>query len=333
MSKFSLISFIIALILVLSYFIGVSLPYPSNNFSKIDFSIRKGENVSQIANNLSLKKIIFSPYLFRFYLKVNNLEKNIKAGDFEINLPISIKKLAEIITSNHLNNIFLIKEGDTLKEIEKNLKEKEILKEEDSIEKFTLKDFKDFALKINLENYLDKPLEGFLFPDSYHLPKGLSSKEIVQIFLNNFLNKINPEILEETKKQNKNFYEVLTLASIIEKEVKDYKDKQMVIDILLKRLKENIPLQVDATICYALNKSFSDCHLTYESLKIDSLYNTYLYKGLPPTPISNPSLESIKAVLNPLANDYWYYLTNRKTGETIFSKTYEEHLKAREKYL
>jgi len=333
MSKFSLISFIIALILVLSYFIGVSLPYPSNNSSKIDFSIRKGENVSQIANNLSLKKIIFSPYLFRFYLRVNNLEKNIKAGDFEINLPISIKKLAETITSNHLNNIFLIKEGDTLKEIEKNLKEKEILKEEDSIEKFTLKDFKDFALKINLENYLDKPLEGFLFPDSYHLPKGLNSKEIVQIFLNNFLNKINPEILEETKKQNKNFYEVLTLASIIEKEVKDYKDKQMVIDILFKRLKENIPLQVDATICYALNKSFSDCHLTYESLKIDSLYNTYLYKGLPPTPISNPSLESIKAVLNPLANDYWYYLTNRKTGETIFSKTYEEHLKAREKYL
>jgi len=333
MSKFSLISFIIALILVFSYFIGVSLPYPSNNFSKIDFSIRKGENVSQIANNLSLKKIIFSPYLFRFYLKVNNLEKNIKAGDFEINLPISIKKLAETITSNHLNNIFLIKEGDTLKEIEKNLKEKEILKEEDSIANFTLKDFKDFSLKINLENYLDKPLEGFLFPDSYHLPKGLSSKEIVQIFLNNFLNKINPEILEETKKQNKNFYEVLTLASIIEKEVKDYKDKQMVIDILIKRLKENIPLQVDATICYALNKSFSDCHLTYESLKIDSLYNTYLYKGLPPTPISNPSLESIKAVLNPLANDYWYYLTNRKTGETIFSKTYEEHLKAREKYL
>ena len=123
------------------------------------------------------------------------------------------------------------------------------------------------------------------------------------------------------------------MASILEKEVQTEIDKRMVADILWRRLKEGIPLQVDASICYAQNQSFDDCQLIAKAFKIDSPYNTYLYKGLPPAPICNPGLESIKAALNPLPNQSWYYLTDRKTGKTIYSKTYEEHLKMRQKYL
>jgi len=89
---------------------------------------------------------------------------------------------------------------------------------------------------------------------------------------------------------------------------------------LWRRVENNLPLQVDASICYAQKKSFENCDLTPEAFKFDSPYNTYLYYGLPPTPISNPGLESLKAAYSPLANDYWYYLTNRKTKETFSQK-------------
>lgn len=333
MSKTSLILFILALSLVFLYFVSISFPYPNNSLKKVSFSIKKGENSSQIAENLFNQKIIFSPFLLKFYLRANQLEKEIKAGDYLIDLPITIKQLSQLITENHSKNVFLIKEGETLKEIERNLKAKEILKEDESLEAFLLKDFKDLFKEINLEDYLDKPLEGFLYPDSYHLVKGESSKEIVKIFLTNFVKQINGEIIEKTKQQNKDFYEVLIIASLIEKEVQTSRDKKMVADILLRRLEQNMPLQVDASICYANYRTFSDCKLEVSSFKIDSPFNLYLYKGLPPQPISNPSKETILAVLEPLKNDYWYYLTDRKTGQTIFSKTHEEHQLAREKYL
>jgi len=123
------------------------------------------------------------------------------------------------------------------------------------------------------------------------------------------------------------------MASLLEKEVREETDKRMVADILWRRLDTNFPLQIDATICYAEFESFKKCSLTRELFELDSPYNTYLYKGLPPTPINNPGIESIKAALNPLANDYWYYLTDRKTSKTIFSQTYEEHVAARAQYL
>ncbi|HPC31254.1 MAG TPA: endolytic transglycosylase MltG [Candidatus Paceibacterota bacterium] len=333
MSKTSLILFIFALGLVFSYFVLISFPYPNTVQKGVSFSIKKGENSSQVAENLFSQKIIFSPLLFKFYLRVNQLEKEIKAGIYSIDLPITIKQLSQLIIENHSNNTFLIKEGDTLKEIERNLKAAEILKEDESLEVFLVRDFKDLFKDIEIQDYLDKPLEGFLYPDSYHLVKGITPKEIAEIFVTNFVKQINGEIIAKTKQQNKNFYEVLIIASLIEKEVKTYEDKRMVADILLKRLKQDMPLQVDASICYANYRTFSDCELTLSSFKTDSPFNLYLYKGLPPQPISNPSKETILAVLEPLENDFWYYLTDRKTSQTIFSKTYKEHQLAREKYL
>jgi UPF0755 protein len=106
----------------------------------------------------------------------------------------------------------------------------------------------------------------------------------------------------------------------------------MVADILWRRLDDEFLLQVDATICYAQYESFKKCSLNRDLFKLDSPYNTYLYKGLPPTPINNPGIESLKAVLQPKANNYWYYLTDRSTGNTIFSENYDDHLEAREKY-
>ena len=153
------------------------------------------------------------------------------------------------------------------------------------------------------------------------------------MFINNFVSKTENDLFFDIKEQKRSFYEILTMASLLEKEVREETDKRMVADILWRRLDTNFPLQIDATICYAEFQSFKKCSLTRELFKLDSPYNTYLYKGLPPAPINNPGIESMQAALSPLANDYWYYMTDRKTGETIFSKTFEEHLASREKYL
>ena len=318
------IAFLFSLLIVFGFYFTINLP--SSVITPQSFSISKAETIRSIAERLAQNKLIPSNLIFQFYVKIAGQAKNIKAGYYLLSAHTSIKNIVQIITDNHVSadGNFLIKEGDTLKEIENNLKQKEILLSSQSLNHWQIKDFSaDYSA--SFQNVApDNSLEGYLFPDSYHLPQGLSEKEIVDAFLNNFSNK--------TKDLNIP-YKDLIMASILEKEVQTEIDKRMVADILWRRLKENIPLQVDATICYAQNQSFIDCQLTLEAFKIDSPYNTYLYKGLPPTPICNPGLESIKAALNPLPNQSWYYLTDRKTGKTIFSKTYEEHSQARRKYL
>ena len=307
---------------------------PSSIIISQPFSIAKGESIASISSRLKQENFIYSDLIFRFYLKMINKAQDIKAGYYFLPARASIKNIVQMITNNHVltDGNFLIKEGETLKEIEKNLQQKGILLSSQNLDQWQIKDFSSEHSALFQEITPDNSLEGYLFPDSYHFPQGLSSLEIIEAFLTNFEKKLNDDKLLEIN-NSYSFYENLIMASILEKEVQIEIDKRMVADILWRRLKENIPLQVDATICYAQNRSFIDCQLTEKAFKIDSQYNTYLYKGLPPSPICNPGLESIKAALNPLSNQSWFYLTDRKTGKTIYSKTYEDHLEMRQRYL
>ena len=327
--------FIIACILVLFFYISVNLPLTCQG--ECNFSIVKGENLKSISNRLKNQKFVSSSMLFQFYVKIKGQEKNIKAGDYPFIAGITIVNITKIITDGKLaqnNNNFLIAEGETMLEIEENLKEKGLLSAYSSLKDWKIGDFLEKRyLDIFSEIPLDVLLEGYLFPDSYHLPQGLEEEEILSIFIDNFVSKIENDLFFDIKEQKRSFYEILTMASLLEKEVREETDKKMVADILWRRLDTNFLLQVDATICYAKFQSFKKCSLTRELFKLDSSYNTYLYKGLPPTPINNPGIESIQAALNPSVNDYWYYMTDRETGKTIFSETFDEHLESRGKYL
>jgi len=327
--------FIITCILVLFFYMSVNLPLACQE--ECNFSITKGENLRSIANRLRNEEYISSSILFQVYVKTKGLEKNIKAGDYQFIPPLTITKITEIITNGKLtknNNSFLILEGETMLEIEENLKEKGLIDPSSSLKDWKIGDFLEKRyLDIFSEFPPDTSLEGYLFPDSYHLPQGLEEKEILSMFIDNFVSKTENDLFFDIKEQKRSFYEILTMASLLEKEVREETDKRMVADILWRRLDTNFLLQVDATICYAKFQSFKKCSLTRELFKLDSPYNTYLYKGLPPTPINNPGIESMQTALNPLANDYWYYMTDRETGKTIFSETFKEHLEARGKYL
>jgi UPF0755 protein len=168
-----------------------------------------------------------------------------------------------------------------------------------------------------------------LFPDTYYFPIDVSGKEVVDTMLKNFERKITP-YLKEIEKSGKTLKEIIIMASLIEKEVKTKEEKELASGVLWKRLKVGMPLQVDATINYITGKNTTKILL--EDLKIDSPYNTYKYKGLPPAPICNPGLESILAALYPKESDYWYYLS-KPDGQTLFFKDYEEFIVAKKKYL
>lgn len=164
-----------------------------------------------------------------------------------------------------------------------------------------------------------RTLEGFLFPDTYRFWRQDTAETIVRKFLENF---------EARTKGLRVTYEIVTVASILEREVSP-EDMALAAGVLIKRLRSGVALQADATLVYALGRPInrSDPEI------FDSLYNTYRYAGLPPTPISNPGLAAIKAAVNPQTSDYWYYLSRPSDGKTIFSRTLEEHNEARAKYL
>ena len=175
-----------------------------------------------------------------------------------------------------------------------------------------------------------KPLEGFLFPDTYFFIPGISEVDIVDKLQRTFKEK-NPELFLLDKQTQ---LKIVTLASIIEKEVQKPEDKKIVAEIFVKRLNAGIPLQSDATIAYVLGEDSKS--VTGQDLKKDSPYNTYIYKGLPPTPITNPGLDAIKsaydAILNPQGTTYLYFLTD-KDGNVHYASTYAEHKANVAKYL
>jgi UPF0755 protein len=180
--------------------------------------------------------------------------------------------------------------------------------------------------------FSDKPkdagLEGYLFPDSYLIDSAAANQDIVKQILDNFDKKLTEDLRKEIKKQNRTIFDVLTMASILEKEVKTYDDKQIVAGILWKRADNNLPLEVDSTLLYFL----ASLHPSLIDKDVDSPYNTYKHAGLPVGPISNPGKESIMAAIYPENSDYWFYLS-APSGETIFAKTLGQHVINKAKYL
>jgi len=321
------------------YYCQIYLPKDTSFQKEGLISIKRGETLSQIAEKLERKGLIKNKYFFILFSRLKRNSKKVQAGVYELASSMSI---SEILKKFILGETYKIKitflEGEDLEEIEEKLKH---FFPEINLKKYKIKDFKE-----NFEFLKEVPdsasLEGFLFPDTYFFELNMKEKEIVEVFLKNLEKKLKKENLEkEMKKQGKNLYETLILASLVEKEVYNTKNcpdcKNLVAGILEKRLKARMPLQVDATLVYICKDckglNFSQMRRKIGKMKvIDSPYNTYKYLGLPPTPICNPGIESIRAVIYPKKSEFWYYLSTPK-GETIFNKTLKGHNQAVREYL
>lgn len=317
---------------------------------EIVFEVKEGEGVKEIAQNLEEKGLIKNDFYFLFWIIIERKGKKVLAGNYCLSPKLSIFEIIEKLTKEEESTPSIVKltfpEGWRITKIEERLKTKDLI-EKDDILKFKIKDFKkDYSFLADAPD--EVLLEGYLFPDTYFfycsLPeilckegKGEISKcergderAIIEKFLSNFDEKLTSDLRNEIKRQKKSIFEVIVMASILEKEVDKKEDREIVSGIFWKRLKEGKRLESCATIAYILG--VDKWRYSFEDTRVESPFNTYLNKGLPPAPISNPGLESIKAAISPKKTDYSYFLTDPKTGKTIFAKTIEEHNQNKVKY-
>lgn len=297
---------------------------PAGPDAEQHFTVRSGETISSIANNLQTDKLIRSAWGFKLYLKLTG-KVIVQPGIYQLSPAYWLPRVANTIASGSTANVTLtVPEGYTLEQIAELAASKEVAAKDEF-----LATAKSFPPDYDFLKY--KPaansLEGFLFPDTYRLIKG-NATEAIRMMLDNFEIKYSSDIKPELR--DKNLYEVLIIASLVEKEAKTQVDREQIAGVLYNRLAKGMKLDVDATVRYAINDWKKA--LTKEDLSIDSPYNTRRYAGLPPTPICNPGLAAIKAALNPPKSDYYYYLTDYQ-GVTHYAKTLQEHANNKLKYL
>jgi UPF0755 protein len=334
--------------------VKISTPQATAAPEKI-FSVPPGWTTSQVAGSLKSEGLISRVLFFKLYIHLINAGEKIQAGNYTLSASMSIEEITRrLVAGEVIENAvrFTVLEGWTEKDIAAALKEQGIMKGEEflaavnppgSIEG-ALGAYEEFSFVGEISK--GRGLEGFLFPDTYLVSKEADGREFVRKMLSNFDRKLTSESREEIKNQGKTLYQILTLASIIEKEVgrnvkkgeklgaedleKLQQERQLVAGVFYNRLKMGKPLESDATVTYITGRKSN--RATVEETKIDSLYNTYKYPGLPPGPISNPSLDSILAAIYPAKTDYLFFVTD-PSGTAYFAKTLEEHKANRAKYL
>jgi UPF0755 protein len=313
---FFIIAFVFSVVTFGSFFYLSFTAQHSRGISKEmrRFEVQSGENIFDLSGRLKTDGLISSRLAFLWTIAREGKTKQLVAGTYALNGELSIaeiritfpegwdaKKMSERLTANGLPGAEFLA-----------LTHKPEPKWRQSF---------DFLADLPT----DASLEGFLFPDTYFFDPGTSARSIIEKMLANFGKKIDAGLRNAVKNKNQSFYAAVTLASIVENEVRSESDRQMVSDIFLRRLVIGQPLQSDATIQYILGTD--KIQHTFEETRVASPYNTYIHIGLPPGPIGNPGLVSIRAAIFPQDNPYFYFLNDPKTGETIFSVTYEEHLR------
>ncbi len=326
---------IILLVLVLAgwfyYIYNLNQPV-TNNPKQREFKVEKGWGSTEISQELQKAGLIRSAWLFQFYTWKQGINSRLQDGKYFLAQNLSLKEIAQILSrgagvTKEITLTFI--EGWNNQEIADYLAKNGLAQPADFFavvqKKATWWDEYDFLAS----RPKTADLEGYLFPDTYRIYRDASLTDIVRKMLNNFGKKLTPDLRVEIVRQGKTIHEILTLASIVEKEVSKENDRKMVADIFYKRLQVGMPLQADSTVNYVTGKGITRSSAV--DIQVDSPYNTYKYKGLPPGPICNPGLEAIKAAIYPQANPYWYFLTT-PDGQVIYSKTHEEHVAAKAKY-
>jgi UPF0755 protein len=319
MKKIIVLIAIIVVTFIASYLIYREGTLPVNKDDKTNkiFVISKGESISTIAQHLANEGLIRNRVIFYAVVKQKGYDKKIQAGDFRLSPSMNLYQLSETLTHGTLDKWVTVIEG--------------LRKEE--IAQIVAKEF-----DIPESEFIKDAPEGYLFPDTYLIPRDASVSSIVQIMTNNFSKKLTPDLIEKGRKLNLTKEQMITLASIVEREAQTPEDKQKVASVLLKRIRSDWPLQSDITIQYILGyqpkeKTWWKKDIYYQDLEIESPYNTYKNKGLPPAPVCNPGLTSIEGVANADSSTPYYFYIADKQGVMHYARTKEEHDKNVEKYL
>ncbi|MBP9771533.1 MAG: endolytic transglycosylase MltG [Candidatus Pacebacteria bacterium] len=278
-------------------------------------TIPEGSSFDTAAEILHTEHIISSPRILRVAMLFFGGAPSIKAGDYFFDAPVgSLSVARRLAQGNHnLKTLrVLIPEGSSSKEMGELLAARLPL------------------VTADVFTSMARQYEGYLFPDTYFFLPTATSGDAIALMQDTFLEKTTALSSEKLPPGATSWSDVVTMASILEEEARGLEDKQIVAGILWKRIRNDRALQVDAPFYYLFGKASHE--LTGEELDYDSPYNTYLYRGLPPTPISSPGLESIEAALTPIETKYWFYLTGTD-GSMYYAETFDEHLENKRRYL
>ncbi|MCM8819093.1 MAG: endolytic transglycosylase MltG [Candidatus Omnitrophica bacterium] len=278
--------------------------------------IPENKTAYEIGKILKQAGVIKNLKWFLYWTNRYNIQKKLKSGIYEFSGRTPLKKVIEKLVKGEIAVVkIVIPEGSNIYDISEILLRANLIKNKDEF----------------IEYAKENKLEGFLFPDTYYFPYNISIEGITQKMWKNFKNVFEQIYDEEiTQKNWEEVKKIVTIASIVEKEASLTSERKIIAGIIYKRLSKNIPIASCATVEYALG--YRKKRLTNSDLKIKSPYNTYIHKGIPPTPICNPGKDSLIAALNPAKTDYMFFLS-RGDGTNYFSKTYSEHLSAIQKYL
>ncbi|USN53120.1 MAG: endolytic transglycosylase MltG [Candidatus Nomurabacteria bacterium] len=295
--------------------------------------IAQGDSVQNIADTLKGAGLIRSTNVFRLYVKLQGVQSDLQAGTYVLNTDLSVAEITERLSDGDVladEILVRLREGLTKEQIAQQLGDAFAEVQDKSADELR----KTFLLAFNDANrpydfLADVPvngtLEGFLFPDTYRFFKNATAEDVTVKLLDTFAEKVPVELRAEADQYGYSFYEMLTLASIIEKELQKTEDRRLAADLFLRRLEIGQALQSDVTVKYVTGNDGFDT-------SVDSPYNTYKYQGLPPGPISNPGLDAITSALQPIPNEYYYFLTDAD-DVAHFAKTFAEHSVNVQKYL
>lgn len=335
---------VVTLLIVLCLFIGlyIGIGYFRTIYGKgalnitNEVTLEDDAGFTQTVNAiLDYSNISFlKQHYIKHYFSKNNIDTKIKPGNYTFSSDASVKSIAETLLYGPIKDeiqLTFIEGWDRGNYIE-------------YVQNSELSYSDNFESVINNKNNFSSEqypliaeiphdvnhLEGYLFPETYSFYNNATSIDIVERLLGTLEKKVTPEMREDIRKQGKSFYDILIMASVLEKEVRQYETKQMVADIFWKRIDIGMPLQSDATVNYITRKGTDRPSL--DDLEVDSLYNTYQHTGLPPTPIANPGLDSIMAAIYPTSNDYYFFLTTRE-GNIYYAKNHDQHVANKRAYL
>jgi UPF0755 protein len=315
------------------YYVQNQLQPPNTSGQAVEINIEEGATAATVGQRLAELNMIKNPTLFKWYLSYQGTSANLKIGKYYLKQGMSTEEIARVLVEGDakFNTVkFTIPEGLTVEQIADALVKQNVVKDKQAFLNEVDKGAFDyeFVKQIPADTGLQHRLEGYLFPETYEVYQDATPHQVVETMLRQTEATMTPEWQEQMKKQGLSLHNVLTIASLVEREARVDKERPLIAGVIQNRLKAQPPmkLQIDATVQYVLGKSKET--LLYKDLEIESPYNTYLHEGLPPGPIASPGRSSIQAALFPAVHDFYFYVTkNDGTGEHYFATTYEEHQK------
>ncbi len=314
---------LVGLTLALVTYAYFHLPY-DDTMRPVRVVVPEGATLDQAAGLLEEVGVLRFPLVFARGARLLGRDRGIRAGEYRLHSSMSPREVLNILSRGEvvLHKVTL-PEGWTVKQMAALLEKKGFASMEEILATSREAGF------IRASGFEADSLEGYLFPDTYHFAMGLSPREILGAMVKRFHALYGPQFRARQEELGRTLHEVVTMASIVEKETGARKEMPLIGSVLVNRLRIGMPLQCDPTVIYGIEDF--DGNLTREHLRTPNPYNTYINKGLPPGPICNPGLDALKAVLYPADTSYLYFVS-RNDGTHLFSPTLEEHNRAVDKY-